>query len=71
MARVALVMSVVVIVLLAVIAGEEHRGNCIERGRVACSILPWDDGVAPGSPVTGMSRSERDALIREALQNRP
>jgi hypothetical protein len=26
--------------------GEQHRGNCIDRGRVSCSVLPWDNGNA-------------------------
>lgn len=25
-------------------AGETHRSNCIDSGRKACSVLPWDNG---------------------------
>jgi hypothetical protein len=26
------------------LAGEKHRENCIEAGRVNCGVLPWDNG---------------------------
>ena len=29
---------------LAWLAGEAHRENCIRSGRVACSVLPWENG---------------------------
>jgi hypothetical protein len=43
------------------LAGEEHRKNCQDAGRTACSILPWDAGerasrVAPDEPEKHMTR---------------
>lgn len=33
---------------LAWAGGELHRRNCIDRHRVSCSVLPWDDGQPSG-----------------------
>jgi O-methyltransferase involved in polyketide biosynthesis len=28
------------------LAGEQHRANCLIADRVACSVLPWQEGHA-------------------------
>jgi hypothetical protein len=37
-------------------AGEQHRRNCIDSGRIGCSVLPWDNG-HPKPPDTGWGMS--------------
>ena len=38
------VVGLLIVVGLLWIGGELHRSNCIRQGRVACSVLPWDQG---------------------------
>ena len=40
------VVGLLILVGLLWIGGELHRSNCIRQGRVACSVLPWDNGNA-------------------------
>jgi hypothetical protein len=43
--RVVAVAAVVVLALGVLwVGGEMHRHNCIDAGRVGCSLLPWDNG---------------------------
>lgn len=37
-------LGVVAVVALLWIGGEQHRANCIAKGRVNCSVLPWANG---------------------------
>ena len=41
---IAALLGVVAVCAVLWLAGEQHRENCIRDGRVACSVLPWEDG---------------------------
>jgi len=40
------ILAVAVVGVLAVLwfAGEQHRQNCEDAGRVSCTVLPWGSG---------------------------
>ncbi len=40
------VLAVAILGVLAVLwfAGEQHRQNCEDAGKVSCSVMPWDNG---------------------------
>ena len=38
------VVGLLIVVGLLWFGGELHRSNCIRQRRVACSVLPWDQG---------------------------
>ena len=42
--------ALVVAVALLWIAGESHRENCIQEGRIGCSVMPWEDGDYASEP---------------------
>lgn len=43
-AVVAFTLALLLVAATAWNAGEAHRRNCLTAGRVACSVLPWEDG---------------------------
>jgi hypothetical protein len=40
----ALAVAIVGVLAVLWLAGEQHRKNCEDAGKVSCSVLPWDNG---------------------------
>jgi hypothetical protein len=52
------------------LAGEQHRSNCQDAGKVGCSVLPWSGSTRPDVPLTSADPCETLQAAR-ALMGRP